>query len=124
LANANGMEVAVANYGGTVVSVRVPDRSGRFDDIVLGFDELAGYLHDQSYFGAIVGRYANRIANGRFHLNGVEYRLALNNNGNALHGGLKGFDKVHPDRKACMASCKYNIVTSLRLGNSARIVRS
>jgi aldose 1-epimerase len=94
LANANGMEVAVANYGGTVVSVRVPDRSGRFDDIVLGFDELAGYLHDQSYFGAIVGRYANRIANGRFHLNGVEYRLALNNNGNALHGGLKGFDKV------------------------------
>lgn len=99
LTNANGMEVAIANYGGIVVSVRVPDRSGHFDDVVLGFDGLAGYLQDQPYFGAIVGRYANRIANGRFQLNGVEYGLALNNNGNSLHGGLKGFDKALWDAK-------------------------
>ena len=93
LTNANGVVVTITNYGGTVVSLKTPDRHGKFADVVLGFDNLDGYLGDEPYFGALVGRYGNRIAKGRFTLDGHEYHLAQNNNGNSLHGGLKGFDK-------------------------------
>lgn len=94
LTNTKGMEVKIANYGGIVVSLRVPDRHGQFDDVVLGFDRLEDYLKGHPYFGAIIGRYANRIAGGRFVLNGVSYQLTLNEGQNHLHGGLRGFDKV------------------------------
>jgi len=94
LTNARGIEVRLTNYGGIITSLKTPDRSGRFDDIVLGYDGLSGYLHDTPYFGAIVGRYGNRIALGRFTLDGTTYRLAVNNGPNSLHGGLRGFDKV------------------------------
>jgi len=93
LTNANGMEVAITNYGATVVSLKVPDRSGGFADVVLGFDKFDGYLGNEPYFGAVVGRYGNRIAGGRFTLDGHEYHLAQNDGKNTLHGGLKGFDK-------------------------------
>ena len=88
------MQVGITNYGGRVVSIVVPDRNGKMADVVLGFDTLDGYLGPNPYFGALVGRYANRIAGGRFKLDGVEYKLAVNNGSNSLHGGLKGFDKV------------------------------
>jgi aldose 1-epimerase len=94
LTNASGIELRTIDYGGIVVSLRTPDRRGELDDIVLGFDSLGGYLTSSPYFGAIVGRYANRIARGQFALDGVTYRLAVNNGPNALHGGLRGFDKV------------------------------
>ncbi|HEX9250196.1 MAG TPA: aldose epimerase family protein [Gemmatimonadaceae bacterium] len=94
LTNAHGIEVRLTNYGGIITSLRTPDRSGRFDDIVLGYDSLSGYLRNSPYFGAIVGRYGNRIAKGRFTLDGTTYRLAVNNGPNSLHGGIRGFDKV------------------------------
>jgi len=94
LTNAHGIEVRVMTYGGIITVVHTPDRAGHFDDIVLGYDSLAGYLKDSPYFGAIVGRYANRIANGQFTLDGTTYRLAKNNGPNTLHGGVRGFDKV------------------------------
>ncbi len=94
LTNKHGIEVRLTNYGGIITALRTPDRSGRFDDIALGYDNLAGYLHDSPYFGAIVGRYGNRIARGVFSLDGKTYRLAVNNGPNSLHGGLHGFDKV------------------------------
>ncbi len=94
LVNADRMRVDITNYGAIVVRLMVPDRNGRLDDVVLGYDKLEDYIKDTSYFGAIVGRYANRIADGRFTLDGVEYQLATNNNGNHLHGGIKGFNKV------------------------------
>ncbi len=94
LTNQSGMEAAVTNYGGILVSLKTPDRNGRLADVVLGFDSLDGYLQPEPYFGAIIGRYANRIGHGTFTLNGVSYTLARNNGGNALHGGIKGFDKV------------------------------
>jgi aldose 1-epimerase len=94
LRNVNAMEAAISDHGATVVSIHVPDRSGQFADVVLGFDDLNGYLRSQPYFGATIGRYANRIAHGRFTLHGVEYQLPQNNGENSLHGGLKGFDKV------------------------------
>ena len=94
LTNKRGMEARVTNYGGIILSLRVPDRNGRFDDVVLGYDSLAGYLAESPYFGALVGRYGNRIARGRFTLDGRQYTLATNNGVNHLHGGLKGFDKV------------------------------
>jgi aldose 1-epimerase len=93
LTNAHGMEVAITNYGGTVVSIRVPDRSGKFADVVLGFDNFNGYLSNTPFFGVVVGRYGNRIAKARFTLDGHEYHLAANDDGNTLHGGLRGFDK-------------------------------
>ena len=94
LKNFNGVEVKITNYGGIIVSFRVPDRNGKIDDVVLGFNDLDTYLKGHPYFGAIIGRYGNRIAKGRFTLNGVEYKLAVNNGENHLHGGIKGFDKV------------------------------
>lgn len=93
--NKSGMEVRIMNYGGIITHLFVPDRQGKIEDIVLGFDNLDDYLtKSPPYFGAIVGRYGNRIANGKFQLNGVEYNLARNNGPNHLHGGIKGFDKV------------------------------
>lgn len=81
-------------YGGIIVSLRVPDRDGQLEDVVLGFDDLDGYLQGHPYFGTIVGRYANRIAEGQFVLDGETYALAQNNGANHLHGGIQGFDKV------------------------------
>lgn len=94
LTNSKGMQVSITNYGGIIVSLLVPDRNGKLGDVVLGYDQVEEYVKASPYFGAIVGRYGNRIANGRFTLNGKEYALAQNNNGNHLHGGLKGFDKA------------------------------
>jgi aldose 1-epimerase len=94
LRNANGLKADIMTYGATVVTLQTPDKNGKMDDIVLGYDNLAGYIKNSPYFGAIVGRYGNRIANGRFTLDGVEYKLATNDGANHLHGGVKGFDKV------------------------------
>jgi aldose 1-epimerase len=94
LTNANGVELKATTYGGIITSLKVPDRGGRFADVVLGYDTLDGYLKDSPYFGAIVGRYGNRIAKGQFTLDGKTYKLATNNGPNHLHGGNKGFDKV------------------------------
>lgn len=94
LVNANNIEVRVINYGGIITALLTPDKKGVLEDIVLGYDSLSGYLKSNPYFGAIAGRYANRIANGKFVLAGKEYAVAQNNNGQHLHGGVKGFDKV------------------------------
>jgi aldose 1-epimerase len=94
LTNSHGIEVQVINFGATITSIQVPDRNGKNADIALGFDNLDGYLENKPYFGALVGRYANRIANGKFTLDGHEYTLAKNNGPNSLHGGIKGFNKV------------------------------
>ena len=88
------MEVKITNYGGIIVSIKVPDKAGNIGDVVLGFDNLENYIKESPYFGAIIGRYGNRIARGKFELNGKEYQLAINNGVNHLHGGIKGFDKV------------------------------
>lgn len=93
LSNAKGMEVKIINFGAIVQSLKVPDRDGKAADVVLGFDSLDGYAAEHPYFGAVVGRYGNRIAKGKFSLDGKEHTLATNNPPNALHGGLKGFDK-------------------------------
>ena len=94
LRNSRGMEARIMNYGGTVVSLTAPDRHGQYADVVLGYDRLADYIASSPYFGCLVGRYGNRIAKAQFKLNGQTYQLAANNEGNSLHGGLKGFDKV------------------------------
>lgn len=94
LSNNVGMEVDITNFGGIVTAIRIPDKNHKPGDVVLGFDSLEGYLADHPYFGAIIGRFGNRIENGRFELEGLEYNLAVNNGGNHLHGGLRGFDKV------------------------------
>jgi len=94
LANKNGAEVSITNYGGAVVSVKVPDRSGKLADVVLGYDTIDGYVNDKSYFGALIGRYGNRIGHAQFVLDGKTYALAKNNGENSLHGGVKGFNKA------------------------------
>lgn len=94
LVNRHGMTMKVINYGGIVTSLTVPDRMGKFEDVVLGFDSLEPYLKDSPYFGCLVGRYGNRIGKGQFRLDGNLYTLAKNNGGHHLHGGIKGFDKV------------------------------
>jgi len=91
--NNNGMKVKIINYGAIVVSIEVPDKNGVIDDVVLGYDSIKGYEKDPSYFGAIVGRVGNRIAKGKFTLDEKDYSLAINNNENHLHGGIKGFNK-------------------------------
>lgn len=93
--NPSGMEVSIINYGGTVTDIITPDKTGNEGNVVLGFDSLSGYLQKGNpYFGSLIGRYGNRIANGKFTLDGKEYTLAGNNDGNSLHGGNTGFDKV------------------------------
>ncbi|OGT96389.1 MAG: galactose mutarotase [Gemmatimonadetes bacterium RIFCSPLOWO2_02_FULL_71_11] len=94
LTNAHGLEVRAGTYGGIIVSLFVPDRDGRMADVVLGHDSLDGYLRGSLYFGAIVGRFGNRIANARFIVDGMTYRLVANDGRNHLHGGLRGFDQV------------------------------
>ncbi|MDP2887330.1 MAG: aldose epimerase family protein [Ignavibacteria bacterium] len=94
LHNKNGMEARVTNYGGTLLSLLVPDRNGNRTDVVLGFDSLATYIKDAPHFGSTMGRYANRIGKAMFQLNGIRYTLARNSGANHIHGGLKGFDKV------------------------------
>ncbi|MDD4777651.1 MAG: galactose mutarotase [Fermentimonas sp.] len=93
LTNANGVEVAITNYGGRIVSVMVPDREGNMKDVVLGFDNIDDYTATDNNFGATIGRYGNRIANGKITVEGVEYQLPQNNFGHTLHGGPEGFDK-------------------------------
>jgi aldose 1-epimerase len=94
LANRNGMVVRILDFGGIITGIHVPDRNGEFADVALGFDTLEPYLADSPYFGALIGRYGNRIRKGRFTLDGKEYNLPTNNGNNHLHGGDKGFDKV------------------------------
>jgi len=93
LKHQSGLEVSITNYGGAITSLKTPDRHGNFGDIVLGFDTHDEYARNPRYFGALIGRHANRIARGKFSLNGVEYQLPCNNGANHLHGGFKGFDK-------------------------------
>ena len=93
LTNTEGIEMKVTNYGGIITALSIPDREGKFEDVVLGYDSLQGYLDSSPYFGALIGRYGNRIAGGKFTLDNVEYSLETNNGQNALHGGVQGFDK-------------------------------
>ncbi len=92
--NPSGFTVQITNYGGIITSVIVPDREGKFADVVLGYDSIQGYLDSSPYFGAIIGRYGNRIAKGKFSIGENKFNLVKNNMGNHLHGGLIGFDKV------------------------------
>jgi aldose 1-epimerase len=94
LRNSQGMEARIATYGGIVVSLTAPDRDGKFADVVLGYDRLDDYLKSSPYFGAIVGRCANRIGGAKFTLNGRTYTLFQNSGANSLHGGARGFDKI------------------------------
>jgi aldose 1-epimerase len=94
LRNASGATATICNYGGLVTSLKMPDKRGQFGDVVLGYDNVADYIKSSPYFGALVGRYGNRIALGQFTLDGKQYTLATNNVPNSLHGGVKGFDKV------------------------------
>ncbi len=94
MTNSRGVEVRAINYGGIILSLRVPDKAGKLADVVLGYDSLEQYFENKPYFGAIIGRYGNRIANGQFTLDGATYHLPKNNGPNSLHGGLKGFNKV------------------------------
>jgi aldose 1-epimerase len=115
LDNGRGMTVRAMTYGATILAIDVPDAAGRVGDVVLGFDSLAPYLTRSPYFGAVVGRYANRIARGRFTLDGREYRLAINDPPNTLHGGVRGFDKAVwdavPFRRAGAAGVTFTYVS-------------
>jgi aldose 1-epimerase len=93
LRNSSGMQATVITYGGTLQSLLVPDKNGKTEDVVLGFDDLDGYLKGTSYFGATIGRFGNRLADGKFSLDGKSYQVPQNDKTNALHGGTKGFDK-------------------------------
>ena len=110
LTNSHGLKARVMTWGATLVSMHTPDRHGALADITLGFDSLEGYLGAHPFFGSIAGRYANRIAKGKFTLDGKEYTLAVNNGANHLHGGIKGFDKknwsakIAPDAKSVSLS--------------------
>jgi aldose 1-epimerase len=104
--------VKISNYGGTIVSVQAPDQAGKMDDIVLGFDDLEGYLSSGFYHGATIGRYANRIGSGGFTLDGIKFDLPLNDGSNSLHGGFKGFDKrVWGVEVIDDVSLKFNLVS-------------
>ncbi len=116
LINGSGLKARIMTYGATLVSLEVPDRTGKSGDIVLGYDALDGYIRNSPYFGSIVGRYGNRIAKGRFVLDGVAYELATNNGENHLHGGIKGFDKVvwkaEPVREAGAVGVKFDYLSA------------
>ena len=99
LKNSKGMQVGILDYGGIITRILAPDRKGQFQDVVLGFQKLSDYESRNPYFGALVGRYANRIAEGKFTLDGNEFKLVQNNGSNHIHGGAKGFDKVIWDAK-------------------------
>src|SRR5437879_1652623 len=94
LTNKGGAEASITNYGGAIVSLKVPDHHGKLADVILGYDNADGYVNDKAYFGALVGRYGNRIGHAQFVLEGKTYTLAKNNGGNTLHGGVKGFNKA------------------------------
>ncbi|MCP4975910.1 MAG: galactose-1-epimerase, partial [Maribacter sp.] len=94
LKNKNNIEVTFSNYGQRLVSLMVPDKNGKMEDIVLGYSSVEQYKTNSGYFGAMIGRFGNRIAKGKFEIDGVAYELAQNNNGNHLHGGEKGFESV------------------------------
>jgi aldose 1-epimerase len=94
LTNKSGVEAKITSFGGRVVSLKVPDKTGGMGDVVLGFDSLEGYLNENPYFGALVGRYANRIGHAQFTLDGILYKVPKNDGDNSLHGGTRGFDKV------------------------------
>ncbi len=115
LTNAAGLRVTLMTYGATLTSVCVPDRAGKVENVILTQDSLPDFLHADAYFGATVGRYANRIARGKFKLDGREYTLAVNNSPNHLHGGIKGFDKVvwkaEPVRTADSAGVRFSYVS-------------
>ena len=115
LKNARGMEVDIITYGGIVTSIKVPDKKGTYENVVLGFDSLGQYFNNDPYFGAIIGRYCNRIAKGQFMLNDTLYRLATNDDPNHLHGGVKGFDKVvwnaHEEKTDSTASLKLRYIS-------------
>jgi aldose 1-epimerase len=115
LVNARGLKAKLITYGATLTELYVPDRRGKLDDVVLGFDNLGQYLGEHPYFGATVGRVANRIAKGKFTLAGKEYSLAINNGPNSLHGGLKGFNRVvwkaEPVTKASSVGVKFTYVS-------------
>src|SRR5262245_9630153 len=112
LTNSHGMEVRAMTYGGIILSLRVPDRNGKLDDVVLGFDKLEPYFENKAYFGAIIGRYGNRIGGAKFKLNGVEYNLAKNAAPNTLHGGWKGFNKANWQAKSFENSKGVGVVFS------------
>lgn len=117
LRNSQGMEATIMTYGGIVTSLKVPDKNGALTDVVLGYDNLDGYLKSTPYFGALIGRYGNRIAHGQFTLDGKTYTLATNNGANSLHGGLKGFDKqVWTARPLPTANGPALILTYVSLG--------
>src|SRR5690606_17536014 len=94
LKNEQGMEISIITYGGIITSWTAPDKNGNYQDIALGYDSLGQYEKSSPFFGALIGRYGNRIAKGKFTLDGTEYKLAVNDGSNHLHGGVKGFDKV------------------------------
>ena len=111
LTNTHGMRVKITNYGGIITNLFVTDRNGEIGDVVLGYDNLDSYVKSNPFFGAIVGRYGNRIAGGKFTLNGETFSLVQNNGVNHLHGGTKGFDKVvwqatpATGRSSCSSAC-------------------
>lgn len=110
LKNKNGMTVEFTNYGATVVSIRVPDRMGKFEDVTLGYDNIQGYRDGKSYFGCTAGRYANRIAHGKFTVEGVAYTLPLNNGPNSLHGGVNSIDKQVWDARLIVDAIVFSTV--------------
>ena len=112
LSNNNGMEVRIITYGGIITSWTAPDKNGDYKDIVLGYKTLAEYEAETPYFGALIGRYGNRIAKGKFSLDNQEYTLAVNNGVNHLHGGLKGFDKVVWDAKTIVSGSTVSLELS------------
>jgi aldose 1-epimerase len=115
LENDRGVAARITNYGGILVSLMVPDQAGKVEDVVLGFDNLEGYVQDDCFIGATIGRYANRIGKGTFILDGKKYKLALNDGPNHLHGGIKGFNKViwdaEPQQAADMVGLKLHYLS-------------
>lgn len=114
LDNKCGIKINITNYGGIITSIFMPDKNDKEGDIVLGYDSLEQYILNNPYFGAMVGRYANRIAKGKFTLHGKNYQLALNNGKNSLHGGVKGFDKVVWDGTEANDSIKSELILKYR----------